>query len=59
MIHRGDIMEQNQCEHPNAYYYGDTNPVTYYCPDCGIFFVKGNYHEENTYGVQEMRTEGD
>lgn len=29
------------CEHPNASYYGDTNPTTYKCPDCGLVFVKG------------------
>ncbi len=32
-------MNNEQCTHPNGYYYGDTNPVTYYCPDCGIFYM--------------------
>jgi len=27
------------CDHAKAYYYGDTNPPTYKCPDCGITFV--------------------
>lgn len=29
-----------KCICPNAYYYGDTNPPTYKCPDCGMVFVK-------------------
>jgi len=29
-----------ECKHPNAYYYGDTNPPTYKCPDCGATFIK-------------------
>jgi len=33
---------QNSCRHPNAYYYGDTNPPTFKCDDCGITFVKEN-----------------
>ena len=32
-------MSSSNCEHPNAYYYGDTNPVTYKCPDCGMVFL--------------------
>ena len=32
----------NVCQHPNAYYYGDTCPVTYKCSDCGATFIKVN-----------------
>lgn len=34
-----DAMK-NDCQHPNAYYYGDTNPVTYKCDDCGLLLLK-------------------
>lgn len=29
-----------QCLHKNLSYYGDTNPSTYICQDCGAFIVK-------------------
>lgn len=28
------------CQHPNAFYYGDTSPPIYKCDDCGIVFIK-------------------
>ncbi len=34
-----DIRPNNDCQHPNAHYYGDTNPPTYKCPDCGLMFI--------------------
>lgn len=34
------IPDLRGCDHPNAYYYGDTCPVTYKCPDCGATFLK-------------------
>ena len=56
LVHRGKVRNiydpslmftqpDPLCTHPNGVYYGDTNPPTYKCPECGAFYLKGEICE--------------